>query len=562
MNACELGVGEAIVNFRARIMKYFVTELITVAAVFLLAIAPQFTTKAAGITLIAHGFEDDVSFPTWVSSMADQMPTYFSGRFPGLNTNFTTYRLVVTHNGNGYSFSSTRTNGLSPFTTQSGEIVVELDWSALSGDASDSFADTYNVGWAVSQILMLTNAVSELNGHALSEFSIHLIGHSRGGSLVSQISYVLGTNGLWVDHVTTLDPYPINNDGDDDFGFSYEDASADHTYANVLFADNYWQDLGAGAYFGDPDGEPVSGAYVRQLTDLEGGYNNTGLFSTYHSNVHLWYYGTINLNTPANDTGASITSTERTAWWVPYEDYGLNAGFAYSLLGGANRTNTAIPLGLPSDPTVVSGFNQYWNLGGGTSANRTPLTVNSGAWPNVIRFDLLGTNVVSQNSFASTTLYYQYGGSSNLTIQVFLDQDFNPYNTNSIAVLTVQPPASGTGSVYYYTSLSFSTTNVPPGYYSIYAKITDGKHIRYMYTPELLQITSQVQSPNLAIANIGNAKINVIVNGVSGQKIVLQSSNDLKSWAPIATNTLTTSTWIYAGVSQTNRQYFRAMLSQ
>jgi len=540
-------------------MKSFGKTSATVTGILLWLVLARFNSPAAGITLITHGYEAANDFPTWVSAMADQMPAYFGGRFPGLNTNFTTYRLVVTHNAGGYAFSSTRTNGLPPFTTQSGEIVIELDWTALSGDVKDAFANTYNVALAVSQLLMQTNAFSELNGHALTEFPIHLIGHSRGGSLVSQISYVLGTNGLWVDQVTTLDPYPINNDGNVDSGFAYTDAPAKHAYANVLFADDYWQDLGAGAGLLDPVGEPVAGAYVRQLTDLAGGYDSIG---NYHSNVHLWYYGTITSNTPANDTGASITSTERTNWWVPYEEQGREAGLVYSRLGGANRTNTAIPLGLPSDPAIVSGYNQYWNLGGGTAANRTSLPANNGTWPNVIRFEVLGTNVVSQNSAVTTTLYYQYAGSSNLTLQVFLDQDFNPYNTNSMAVLTLQPPATGAGSVNYYASLAFSTTNVAPGTYAIYAKISDGRHTRYLYTPQLVQITPTLQPPNLTIANTGNNHLNVGINGVAGQKIILQSSTDLKTWTAIATNTLTTSNWIYPDSSPTNRHYFRAMLSQ
>ena len=131
--------------------------------------------------------------------------------------------------------------------------------------------------------LMQTNLIAELDGHALAEAPIHLIGHSRGGSLMSEVSRLLGTNGVWVDHLTTLDPYPLNNDGNFDFPATVTDAPV-RTYATVLFADNYWQNLGAGYLLGDPDGEPVSGAYVRGLSSLSGGYDND------HENVHLWYF--------------------------------------------------------------------------------------------------------------------------------------------------------------------------------------------------------------------------------------------------------------------------------
>ncbi|MGC9941482.1 MAG: hypothetical protein ABSE48_06575 [Verrucomicrobiota bacterium] len=525
----------------------------------LIASLPHFT-KAAGVTIITHGFEDDSSYPTWVSAMADAMPNYPS--FPG--TNFTTYRLTLSDDGSGYLFSSTRTNGSSPFASDSGEIIIELDWSSLSGDLSDSYASTYNVGWAVSQILMLTNAISELDGHPLAELPIHLIGHSRGGSLISQISYVLGTNGIWVDHLTTLDPYPLNNDGDIDPA-AYEDASAKNTYANVLFADNYWQDLGVGVYFGDPDGEPVSGAYVRQLTDLSGGYwNVSSLEAPDHSNVHLWYHGTVELNTPSNDSEATITSAERSAWWVEYEQEGTNSGFEYSLIGGGNRLSTDMPLGLPGDPAIIDGYNQYWDLGAGTAnPNRTALDSDNGTWPNILKFNIAGTNVVAENAFVDATLYYQYAGMSNLTLSICFDEDFNPYNSNSVPVLQLQPPQTGTDSVNYYQSLGLNTTNVPPGTYAVYGKLSDGVHTRYLYAPELLNIVSKLQAPALEITLADSTQLVIGVNGVYGQNIVLQTSTDLRTWLPLATNTMKSGRWNYTNLatSASSELFYRGLVS-
>jgi hypothetical protein len=467
----------------------------------------------------------------------------------------TTYRLTLTYNGSDYLFSLVRTNGSAPTANNAAEIIIELDWSSLSGDVFDSFASTYDTGWAVAQILMLTNAIPELNGHTLTEFPIHMIGHSRGGSLVSEVSFVLGTNGIWVDQLTTLDPYPLNNDGNDDFPATVQDAPAQYTYVNTLFADNYWQDLGAGYLLGDPDGEPVSGAYVRQLLNLTGGYDND------HENVHLWYYGTINLNTPANDTGATITSSERANWWASGEQDGTNAGFEYSLIGGANRMSTNKPAG-PGFPAIVSGYNQWWDFGAGKSDNRTALPSNLGAWPNLIQFNVVGESSVAAGQTIGTKFYYQYGGASrNLTAQFYLDADWNPYNTNSTLITEISLTNTGVNSVFS-NSVNLVTTNVPPGTYAVYGKISDGTHTRYLYAPELVEIAASQQPPVMGIAQLSSTQLVISVSGFPGQTVMVQSSPDLQNWSPVVTNILTMASWSYTNSASSNvsEQFYRAVL--
>ncbi len=522
---------------------YIVTAIVLLVIALALFRSPQ-QCFAAGVTIITHGLSGNAD--DWVRSMADRMGSYY--RFPG--SGFTCYELYFTLSGGNYVLTWQRLGGVAPPSTESAEIFIKLDWGQL---ANNSYS-TYDIAAAVVPRLLQTNFIAELNGHALAELPIHLVGHSRGGSLVCQMSRLLGTNGVWVDHLTTLDPHPLNNDGFFDFPYTVVDAPA-RTYENVLFHDNYFQTLNLLFY-----GEPIAGAYVRELTFLEGGYEGA---AASHSDAHLWYHGTIDLRVPANDSVASVTSAEREDWWTTDESYGVLAGYHYSLIGGGDRLSVRQPNGFGTS-RIRDGYNQWWDFGAGLSNNRTALPSNNGNWPSLIRFNLAGTNLVAHGQSNAVTIYYQWAkpAASVATISVYIDDDFNPYNGNERLVRQLTASGTGSGQIGSGTvSINLNEINATPGSHSLYAKIIGEGRTRYLYAPEILTVVSSLQPPHLGIARNIGGEIHVDVAGVPGQRFVLQGSQDFESWQPLATNWLATNSWSYLfSPSPASLRFYRTVL--
>jgi hypothetical protein len=504
---------------------------------------------AGGVTIITHGLNGNVD--GWITGMATNLARH--AKFPG--TNFTGYEMYFFSSNSAYYLTSARVAGTPPTNPESGEIIVMLDWRQLAGGST---YDTYQVAGAVLPALLSTNFIPELGGHALAEFPLHLIGHSRGGSLMCELSQLLGTNGIWVDHLTTLDPHPLN---DPEFPLDWlvgsaEDAPA-QTYENVLFHDNYWQDSGL---FG-VSGLPVAGAYVRELTVSSGGYS--GLAEA-HSDVHLWYHGTLDWRVPTSDTEASLTSSERSNWWVSHESGGTNAGFRYSLIGGSDRASTDQPLGAGLGE-IRDGLNQRWDFGAGNTDNRVSLPANNGGWPSLIKFNRTTTNAVAQDESTPLRFCYQWAppGPNLATLDIYLDADFNPLNTNQVLLRQIAAPDSGAGFVNVgITNLTLAASNAAPGLHAFFARLTAGTSTRYLYAPELVQVLPSRAPPTLGIAPLNATQFRIAVTGLPGQTIILQSSPDLAAWSPLATNTLTVSLWFYTNTPPTlpAQRYYRALL--
>ncbi len=376
---------------------------VTVTGIFVVAALVCNCAFGAGVTIVTHGqqFGDTPNLPAWVSSMADDL---ISQQISGTTTK---YRVTITSpdwltiqaTSSGYS-------GTSPVLSTSGEIVIELDWSAIA-DAISFEASTADIARLIRNCLTNTTFFPSL-GRPAAELPMHLIGHSRGGALVCQLADYLGMKGIWVNEVTMLDAHPADN-WIDDLLFPLD------LHENVVFADNYMQTLDW------PDGNRVSGSYPRPewwlpFFHLVGGYSFP-TFASEHSDVRLWYYGSINLNTPISDgSGGTITSSMRndTGWWLTEEQSGARTGHYFSRLrggtyAGGTRPGSYVPAGSP--------HREPWSLD----------VSGASVWDNVEIVDFETDTSVAQGSSFSIVCPF-YDANRDATITIGLDSDRNPYN--------------------------------------------------------------------------------------------------------------------------------------
>ncbi|MDQ6859850.1 MAG: hypothetical protein M3032_01650 [Verrucomicrobiota bacterium] len=510
-----------------------------ILAITLLTLACAAQAFSGGVTIITHGFAGNVT--DWIIPMAGKIGGYPG--FPGVN--YSCYEISITRNGSGqYVAAASLIGGVPPAQTDSGEIVVKLDWSTLSsnGTSTTTVAQT-----AVNAVLSST-LLPELGGRSLGELPLHFIGHSRGGSVMTEMARLLGAQGVWVDHVSTLDPRPVAQFGD----------AAVTSWANVLYADNFWQTMGDGLF--TPNGQSVFGAYNRKLLDLNGGYTST------HSDVHLWYHGTIDLATPASDTQATITATQRNTWWTSPETFGAGAGFVFSLIGGGDRLSNLEPAGI-GNGRINDGFNRFWNIGCGIAANRTALSTNAGSWPNPIRFLRNDASTIEPGGSFDATLYYQTGSTAagQIAADVFLDPDANPYNGNEIAAGQWALAKSGTNAVLVQMLAPSVNALTPAGTYFVGARLSDNGHTRYLYAPQRVNVSASTQAPSIDASslavNAGGARFDV--HARPGQTVIVLASTDLKTWTPLASRTFDTSVWQFSDTNAGSfaRRFYRASLA-
>lgn len=467
---------------------------------------------AGGVTVMTHGYNSDVD--GWILPMAQR----FTGRtdFPG--NDLTCYIIEIAGSDGAYTTTVTRVDGPPPDQSDSGEIVVKLDWSSISTANGTSSTD---VAIPAAAALLSATLIPENDGRPLAELPLHLLGHSRGSSIVSEIARILGENGVWVDHMTLWDP--VDN--------TFSDATI-RVWENVLYADNHYQQLGE---LFIPQGRTVSGCYNRKLTSLPGGYPY--LSGGNHSDVHAWYHGTVELGTPASDGNINITGTMRSDWYASGESAGATAGFHYSRIAGGDRLSNANPGG-SSSGKVSDGYNRMWDLGGGVAVNRTSLPAPLDPWPNVIIARRTTSGPLTGGETLPLELKYQSEttGVGDPSLKLLLDPDSNPWNGNEILLSSETLTGSGFSSV-----LAVNPTPLLPaqtdGSFFLLTRINEDGRTRYLNLREPLVITAAKPPPSIVPGSLRfeAGLFTLTISGSTGQLVTVQAATTLDDWQTIDT---------------------------
>ncbi len=419
----------------------------------------------SGLSVIAHGFNSGIG--GWVSEIADAMME--RPDFTGEQIRYTVTVTDPGQDGGPLSVQSALQSGPSPEAadTEDPQIVVLLDWSALAGTlslfGSGYTRSTVDVAAAVASQLVTPGFLPGLST-PVAQLPVHLLGHSRGASLVGELARNLGEAGVRVDHVTTFDPHPVDGINEPPFvAANFGDAPMT-SWNTINFWDNYWRTDGLNSF--DFTGEPVANAHNVQLNEAT---LQTAGYPFDHSDTHLWYFGTINesTNPPANNGDHNVPNN----WYGGVHPLRDSSGYFYSRdVGGARAAD-----GVSS------------SLGG--TAVRTAVNTAAANWPNVMNLVVDAADLQSNVGDAVDVTYYYQDVDSGATIDFYFDEDENPLNGFGTMVGQTIFNA-GTGAAVVMDNIQLNTSSASAGTHRVLAKITDaGGRTRYSYAPQSVTLT-------------------------------------------------------------------------
>lgn len=240
-----------------------------------------------GTTVVTHGYQLSNNIPAWPFHIAEAIRAR-----------------VVAGGADASIFLNNRLTGdLDPCTHPvcgpqgaGGETIIVFDWADDSNESGEGFSE------AAAEALFADLVHWSHGEEPLVVLEhLHLIGHSRGTVVNSEVAErLIAARFPAPEHVTTLDPHDAGALREEGRSWEDFDVNEEHpdyrcgdgspvggvcAWTNVNLQDNYWRDQDDWPCLFDPDGRTVPGSADFDGSDLD---------QFCHSDVHSWYYFTIN----------------------------------------------------------------------------------------------------------------------------------------------------------------------------------------------------------------------------------------------------------------------------
>jgi len=479
-----------------------------------------------GLTIITHGLYSNGK--NWVEEMSKAILRKQEKHNVSIN------RINLLENGNFYD---EKISG-EYYPNASSQILI-IDWS--------KFAKMFQQGNTESYVATrMFKYINSAYGEYLS-LPIHLIGHSRGGSVMSYIAKELGQEGIVVDQLTMLDPHPMDQDKSKllvdaldnmyalvsaakkenltgiflSFWEQFSDLTESYPpniYENILYSDTYLQKSNELRYWGKS-----SPGIIGYCNDTKSDCNDiTGNLAhtiypritnhqmTWHSNVHSYYFGTIldslNDKYTYDYYGNSSTYLDKKWYLTNRHETGFN--------------KTRVGIGKISLNRKKNGLNRSLNslLVGNATGTRDNLPKNAiYPYPNIVfpsNIDGNTKDVFLSNEFKIDVIIKYSSVNENVKVKFYLDDDKNPFNNigkKPLYASDIKIEHNGYGK-YTFQIDKILTDKIGSGKYYILAALSEpinGK-VRYDYHPSKLVIGKNTiisipvsdNSPNIPNINI------------------------------------------------------------
>ncbi len=340
--------------------KFSCTRWLAIGVAFLASVGLSRPLAAqATTTVITHGFHLDDCFlggpPCWTFSMAEEI-------------------LAASPEGKGAVFQYDPGTGewkyKSGNSSASQHIVLIFDWVEES-DGGLGICTIPGINWSYAEaagdalFAALRDSRGDLTIDPLQNRFLHFIGHSRGASVNSEAVRRLAADSIPVDHVTTLDPHPV--DGNCGSGCNWLDPFPHSKWSPNTWVDNYFRHDACTEPCDqqDPNGVALPYGFNFDLTDALDEDSLDGLFCwAEHKKVHAWYSGTIQGNVDDN-CGCDINpdAYDGTNPFDPGCTSPACQGSYYSRLGGGagNRPSQSSNHADPGNPPAI--HNGRFDLG-------------------------------------------------------------------------------------------------------------------------------------------------------------------------------------------------------